>query len=816
MANSITFFTNDSGAAGGAIDYVKDALPDVSLTSTSNSGLTSTVSTNPLNDLFSNDDSPRFGAKTLFIKDLVLVEERYKWVSGKPTYRIIWNENFPQISGYVFGDVQIKRTGQQVYVLLKTAGDGFGVTGIVRRASVIVNQDVSTTATGTFKVDGATGNTVDYSSLASPSDSSAKVNRFSAFAHAAANETQGLHDIQLVANQSNTLRVVGVTVYYENAGANIEFIPGTTYNNKTRAATTVGASLAVPTLGSSLGGNVLLYKSAAGAYSASAIAATMIASTGAGAASASTIDVTAGHGASFPAGVGVIAASGTSMYVGIVNSVSTDTLTVQPALGVTVAGPIYRSFVSGQSSPINASLMMLAYSFGATEMAYFQTSKNYLDPAGRFAVWSSNHGVTSMAGNVSALAPATAAGWIQVEGYFSAADVEWFGMSFAVLSGTMAINGLPAYNHSNIGVTGFIKKTAFTDAGPGWNSIRFSPGSSHVNVGMARVNMYRRNYDIGVTFGQLGHFDVMQAAVDRSVSASYIAPGTFRRVFADQLPFKGASAWIRGVTTSEAGGVQFLGVTSTGSLRFEYYGRNFAIHGFAASMQMSIDGVSTSSAFNVIKTVASEGFHTVGITLLGPSTAIAAIDYMRAIGSVHSLQRFSAIPVKSEQVSKPIRMSSLLINGNLVARDPAQLGEYRTLLKTNAAATFTDFATGTAPSIADGIRIYAVSGSGAGVSPNTNRWEMFVGFNKNVTFEFYSSAGRTGRIDTVYNYDGTNEHGLVRGYDPVTGIAYVSLGLYSGAGTRDAGYAFASGTAGASGANDCFFDVIVSDKPLDI
>src|SRR4051812_42957796 len=100
-------FTNDAGAAGGAIDYVKDVFSDVSLPPSSNSGLTDTASTNPLSDSFANDDVPRFAQKTLFIKDLVLIEDRSRWVLGKPTYRVIWNEDSPNVSGYVFGNISI-------------------------------------------------------------------------------------------------------------------------------------------------------------------------------------------------------------------------------------------------------------------------------------------------------------------------------------------------------------------------------------------------------------------------------------------------------------------------------------------------------------------------------------------------------------------------------------------------------------------------------------------------------------------------------------------------------------------------------------
>ncbi len=644
--NSSTLFGTDTGAAG-AVDYVKDALQDISLRATSNAGFSSTVSTNPLNNLYANDDSPRFGAKTLYVKDLVLIDDRTKWIDGKPTYQVIWNESFPQVVGYVYGSIQIiRRFGQVSVVLLRGALDGFGVGGVIRRAQFIVNGDTATTATAQVQVDGVAGSTIDFSTLASPQDTEGRGARLSGFVHAAANETRDIHDIRLVAQQAQTRRMVGVTVYFENAGGNIDCFPGTTYNNKTRANTTNGGTLPIPAMGSTLGGNVLIYKTSAAGYATSAVAATMVASVATGTGGAAILNVQTGHGASFPAGAGIVAASGTSMYVGVVQSVSTDALTVNPVLPFGISGAIYRYFMGGQSLAINATLSPLAYTFGSTEIIASGMTSIYNDPAGRFAIWGANIGVTTMEGNQMALAFAGASGFIQVEGYMSAADVEWFGMSFSVLSGTMTVNGLPVYSHANIGLTGVVKKTVFTEAGPGWNSFVFAPGASHTNVAISRVNMYRRGYDIGQSFGMLANLDILQGFVERSVSASFIAPGTHRRFFADQIPIRGTSAWIRGVTSGAAGGVQYLGVTNTGSVRFGYYGKEFAIHGFAASMNISIDGVSTSSAFNVIKSVATLGFHTVGITLLGPSTAISAIDVFAPYGELVSMQSFSAVEAR--------------------------------------------------------------------------------------------------------------------------------------------------------------------------
>jgi hypothetical protein len=107
-----TLFTNDSGAAGGAVQYISDTLPDVSLPASNNTSLTDTASTNPLGFKFGNSDTPELGVKTLFIKSLTLIDDRSKWVNNKPTYIITWNENMPAIVGYTFGN-NFKSAGER-------------------------------------------------------------------------------------------------------------------------------------------------------------------------------------------------------------------------------------------------------------------------------------------------------------------------------------------------------------------------------------------------------------------------------------------------------------------------------------------------------------------------------------------------------------------------------------------------------------------------------------------------------------------------------------------------------------------------------
>lgn len=655
--NSITMFTNDSGSASSPQAYVQDAFQDVTDTPSNNSGWSSTISTNPMNNIYGNDDFPRFGPKTLWIKDLVLESNRSLWINGEPTYRIIWSEPFPSAQGYVFGNIQLVRNFNQTFVRVRSVGDGFGVGGVFARAMFLMigNTAAATSATGAVSVDGiVNATTVDWSNLAGANPA---VNpMYAASVHAGTNETYNIHDFRLTAIQAGTVfNIAGVVVYSENSSLNIDQFPGTTYNNKNQSITTGNSAILLPTFGTSIGGRSTIWKTLNSGYSMSTIGVSTITSLATGTNGTNILNVTPGQGSSFSAGYGVISAFGSSFYVGVIQSISTDALTVYPTLPFGISNSIYRYFQSGQSLAMNASLNILAYTFGSTEMlkpgAGFTSP--FLDPLQNFAVWGTNFGVTVIDNNMNSLAFATAAGFLQCEGYFSAAEIEWSGQSWGILSGTMIVNGLPVYNHSNIGFTGVMKKTVFIEAGPGWNNFAFFPGSSHINVGISRINMYTRNRDISASFGVLAAFDTLQAYVPRGNNATAIAPGVFKRTFADQLNI-GAS-FLRGVGSTHAGGVGYNSNTAGASFVFQYYGTHFSVIGGSylaiagGSLNILVDGVSTYGFTHLNRVIqcASLTFHKLQINILGGTNIISAIDFFRPFGEMKNLQTFSAQPIPS-------------------------------------------------------------------------------------------------------------------------------------------------------------------------
>jgi hypothetical protein len=639
-----TVFTNDSGSSSGAIDYVKDVFDDVSLEATNNTGLTDSATTNPLGDLFANNDAPKFASKTLFIKDIVLIEDRSKWVSNKPTYRIIWNENFPGVNGYVFGDILINYETGQPYITFRTIADGMGITGKIRKVAWLVNGTATATATATMTLDGvATANSpADFSNLATNSDTTF-FSRFNAYVHAGTNETNDLHDYRITALQTSTLQAVGAIVYYENSGANLEFFPGTTYVDKGKNTTISGASLALPAYGSSLGGVSVFYKTSTNTYALSSLSATTMVSIAQGSSGTNLVSVSTGHGASFPAGAGIVVAQGTSMYVGTVQSVSTDTLTVFPTLGFGITNAIYRSWLGGSTLGINASLMQLAYSIDFSKIQ--SISLPILDPQGRFAFWGGNIGCTLIS-NTFAAVFLGASGFMQTDGYFQAAEVEMIGS--AIFNATLSVNGLPNWS-INTGQTGAIKRTVFTDSGLGWQNFLLQPGTSMGTIGIAKINLYTRA-NLGVTFGALASMDTLQAFTERTaINATLMSLGTLRRVYADQLFLQGS--WVRSVNTASPGGAEYAGSSTNSKISFQYYGKNFSMLGTAGGGTLTIDGVGTPLNFGQVTTVASEGFHKVTYVVGSGATAIIrGIDFSASKAEIKSAQKYQPVIVKSKEV----------------------------------------------------------------------------------------------------------------------------------------------------------------------
>lgn len=642
MAGNITLFTNDSGAAAGPIDYVKDAFLDASLPASDNSGLTDSASTNPLGDQFANDDCPKFGPKTLFIKDLVLIEDRSKWVNHRPTYRVIFTENFPAAHAYIFGDFSIAfKRGQnlannsgQIEITMKTIGDGIGVSGILRRAAFIVQGNTAAAATGQLITDGVNGSTVDFSSQAANQASSNNAAN-GTYIHSGTSEAYGLHDFRLTALQASTLTLVGIVGYFENSTQSIDVAPGVSYVDKSKITTTSGASFLPAAMGSSLGGNILVYKTQTSGYTMSVKSIPTITSIAQGASGTNLLSVSTGHGASFPQGSGVVIAQGTSMYVGSVVGVSTDTLTVSPTLSFGITNSIYRSWQSGPTLSINASLMTLASTIDFSKYSVQNgISGPILDPYGRFAFWGSNLQLSTNSG-ATVLLFGGASGYFQCDGNFQAAEIEMIGG--AIFHATLSVNGTPGWG-ANTGQTGAVKRTVFTDGGAGWNSFVFSPGASLGTIGIAKINLYQKNRDIGVTYGALAHFPVNQAFTERStINATLMALGTERRHYADQILFKGP--WVRSLSSTASGGHIYTGSTTTCSFSFQYYGKNFALLGTApSSATLAIDTVGTAATFNAIKTVGSEAWHTIAYSHVSGTSIINAFDIQRTYGGLSNVQ----------------------------------------------------------------------------------------------------------------------------------------------------------------------------------
>jgi hypothetical protein len=111
---------------------------------------------------------------------------------------------------------------------------------------------------------------------------------------------------------------------------------------------------------------------------------------------------------------------------------------------------------------------------------------------------------------------------------------------------------------------------------------------------------------------------------------------------------------------------------------------------------------------------------------------------------------------------------------------PTALGQYRSYLRNAGARTYTETngSPTTAPSSTNGYKLY---NGNAFASADTNnepsKYEIYIGTGKTPSFEFYKNTGRTGLISTDIfpNWGGVYDVGCATGYDPVTGVAFVTI-----------------------------------------
>jgi hypothetical protein len=168
--------------------------------------------------------------------------------------------------------------------------------------------------------------------------------------------------------------------------------------------------------------------------------------------------------------------------------------------------------------------------------------------------------------------------------------------------------------------------------------------------------------------------------------------------------------------------------------------------------------------------------------------------------------------------SSQFKISSYLVSGSRVTGSaPTALGQYRSYLRNASAVTYAE-TNGTplvTPSVTDGIKLYSSNPWGtADTNGEPTKYEIFVGKNKSVSWEFYASTGRTGAVSIAPLADGgfTALVGALTNYDPTTGIATINTNIGSAMSSQWAGRA----PDGSANISDIYFDIKVSENALSV
>lgn len=643
-----TLFTSDAQASGASGEYVKDAFSDVSLPANSNSGLTSTALTNPFSKFFGNSDSPQFSAKTMLVKDLEILPSS-QWISNKPTYKIIFTEEFPEVFAYAFGNVRLRNSINGISIEARSADDGFGISGKMLRAAWLTN---ITSATGTADIvtDGVdTGADITFGGADTATETKG-VDKFNMLVHQAADATDDLHDFRITANEAATLSLVGILAYASNAA--IEARPGITYIDKTKYTSVSGATLPIATPEAN-GGAHRIYKTIGNGYTLSTSQISSLLTTGTGSSGTNLLNVATGAGASFKQGYGIVANSGTSMYFGDIRSVSTDTLTMGVTLPFAIGGSLYRAWYSSSTAAISATYFVKSFDFDPGNAnvdvdtngfgVNFTGDMYYSDLQKRYRVWGKGLRFGNPDGNFGVGALGATTGFLQIEGRFGAAEIEIAGAS-GLMHFTCAVNGCVQWG-INESVNGRAKKTLITDSGSQWNIINLGFGTSFAAEStITKINFYEHKH-YGQTLGSLAEYNTNQTQVERAaINVSLMHLGTYKRSFADELYFTGATtgSWVRGTTATSSGGVFYGATLGTALMNFQYYGKDFGVIGTAGtSVAMTLDGASISPTFNVMKSVATLGFHSIQLLTKTGNTIVEAVDFVKPRGEISNLQKFA-------------------------------------------------------------------------------------------------------------------------------------------------------------------------------
>lgn len=683
MNNGLVYFNNGGGSGSGSNEYDKDVFKDITVAANSNTGFSNIPAKNPLGAFFLNDDLPKYSVKTLWIKNISLIQNRSLWINNKPTYQILFDEQWPGVYAYAAGDIRARNNNNGISLDIRQIDDIFGLSGVIRRVMFLVEPSGLATATADILVDGVDTTRDITVSNSSASTNTNGYNKFSAFVHGSSNEDKEIHDYRITPNQQDAISVVGVIVYYQNASSDIDLFPGSTYVNKDKKTTTSITTAGFTTISSPTGANTLIYKTPSDTYAQDVLLAQTQITTGSGSATSTSIDVTTGHGASFMAGYGIAAGAGSTYYVGTVTNISTDTLTVSPSLPFNLVGAtLHKLWYAGTTVTIGTTYYSLKYSLDAQLMNVLNNPNGFgLTGTGNFyystkeqdaRVWGRNILNAEINGYAGLAFSSTVNGFIQVDGYFSAAEIEVVGAGF--LDYSASVNGVASTYAYAATLLTTSKFTVFSEAGPGWNSFNIVQGTSFTNCVITKINLYSFSNN-GITFGKLASYSDIGSQISRgTLSASMMQIGTHRRVYADSLFLQGS--WVLGQTFTAAGGNFYYGSSTNSKILFQWYGKDIALIGTAASAAtLVIDGLGSANTFNSMISIASEGFHTLEYTVGSGATAlIAAIDYTRTRDEFINLQNtyydptLSNLPKVYEQTVTP----GVIPPGSIWGLDPDQ------------------------------------------------------------------------------------------------------------------------------------------------
>lgn len=634
MSEGILLFDNgsSSGSAGGnAFDQAE--FLDTSLPATNNTGFSSTLSRNPMGDFFANDLAPKYGAKELFFSDLQLVSDKSKWISGRPTYKILFTEQFTGVDAYAFGNVQVRGTDQSRYFVCLDAGDGVSVVGTMVNVSWNFLPVSSTTGlTAAATTDGNSIGTLPTSKYYGVANNGfgggIYTNKtISAYQqHSSTNQSFNVHNYQITANQPSAIAIQSIQAYFEIPGLGIDLFAGGGFVNKS-AVLAVGSSLAYPLgLSNLLGGIASIYITQGAAFGATFSPVPSQQSIAIGSSGTNQLALTSGTGASFPAGSGIYVKAGTSTFLGYVASVSTDTLTLGNTLPFGASGTISTLLGVGTSYPISATLFSPFFSFepsrnhealNASLVPVYPIANQasfpilgttglftYSDPQLRYRVtgWSLNftYGSSFVNAYPNALNPVPpindvfgmalggATQSLEIAGRFSALDIEmWCGVS-AILGATFVVDGF-AYGSlgENVSGPGRINRTLVGYAGAGWHTIKInSSGSTQILI--TRVRGYEPFGYNGPSFGLLANIQIGQTFIvnpsTNVTGQTFTSIGNIQRIYADNFNFTTTGGGapllqsLSGASFISTGGVGYLTETG-GNPLVNFFGKGFCVSG---------------------------------------------------------------------------------------------------------------------------------------------------------------------------------------------------------------------------------------------